>query len=937
MIAESELTVPIRPPAFATRYAILLLQCLLLLAGLLAVLWAGYLAATNRQNSRANGVTTPIAEGVAIGQTFVARYPDLAGVEAQLSTPGHVAARGATLIMHLKTAPGAATDLATSSIPPGETISDGSWYLFSFPPIADSQGKSYYVEFTSGQSGPGNALSIFRWQSDPKYPSDPYQFGTAYINRKPQQSDLAFGVRYTPSPIVAWQTMLGAALQGLSLSLRIVLASFGLLALMFCALLWFFRWRGIGMRTWLLRYALPIVLLATFVNGLLYVLLIPPWQGPDEHGHYTYVALLDRYGLSNRRVQALQWDRPGNDLDNILALKQTIVASMNRNDWTRRHMGDPLPGGTAFQPGPENIFLDFLWETRQPPTYYLLSALALRAARATGIPADPFVNPEVALRIMREVSLVLSLGIAALAWLAGKLLSRNRDSWLPLLLPLTVTLLPMNAFISSMASNDVMAELSATALFVCLVALVRRPFGWRAVWLAVLAILVGGLCVLSKSTAGVLVPPLLGLGLLLWAGSLLTAYLARRIGKHRARRLTPSLLIASLVLAAVSVVFLAFAPDGEASGWQDTSQGVANQRAPRVQSSMARDGLAFMQLPPGDLAYQWVDIPLGHPAMTMTLSVWVRVPTITGDPPRIGLLVDERGRLPRLGTDTLRSLEAWTTVTPTVAGAWVPATLSAPATVSDRKMMVRLMAGGAPTQFDSLSLDGTRAVAMSGQPSRITMPVLNPSFEIESIGMRASLERFVPTDEVEIIEELINRQSYDKVAVWQRFAYRQFRSFWGNFGWLSIPLPESVYALFNALVLGAFVGLAWSGLRRAGRWRWQDWLAPVCLVALGAIIVVGFARQMTSASILGVFTDPQGRYLFVMMTPVVWLLLSGLGALWSLFARSGALAARWAGADKLRPAGIYISMPWGVWLWSSGLIMFAGYSLLALILPYYYG
>ena len=63
------------------------------------------------------------------------------------------------------------------------------------------------------------------------------------------------------------------------------------------------------------------------------------------------------------------------------------------------------------------------------------------AMHCPGAIGNPFLH-------LRLGEVLLNLGVVALAWLAGKLLSRPRGAptWLPLVLPLTVALLPMRAF-----------------------------------------------------------------------------------------------------------------------------------------------------------------------------------------------------------------------------------------------------------------------------------------------------------------------------------------------------------------------------------------------------------------------------------------------------------------------------------------------------------
>nr|MBF6614798.1 DUF2142 domain-containing protein [Chloroflexota bacterium] len=818
---------------------------------------------------------------------------------------------------------------------------ENSWYLFSFPPIPNSKGKSLYMEIDSPDGNVDNALAFSRWLADPRLPSDPYRFGSFYRNGQPQQGDLAFGLHYSPPPQEVLLPVLGLASGGFSA---------GAIAIILLALLvagwavWHFvrlSHEPGGVRMWMARWSLVFVLAVGLINGLIYMLVIPPWQGPDEHGHFTYAVLLDKYGLSNERVQSLQWQEGGRDYNDLVAIKQVIVASMDRNDWTRRHAGDPAPGASAFPAGGANLYADFLWETRQPPAYYLLGALAIRAVRAVGIPVDIYSNPERALKIMRAVSVLLSLGVTGLAWLAGALLSPRKYPWLRLLLPLTVTLLPMHAFIASMASNDIFAEFCTTALFVALVALVRWPTGWRGASLVALSVALAGLCVAAKSTAAITAAPMLGLGLLVWVGILVTRLIEKRssgspANTKRKALVVPAALTGLLLLAAVGFMLLAFEPDNKAAAWQVGSSGQPSARAARLQSPSAHDGDYVMALAPGEMAYQWIDIPLPQPSLTITLSLWARLPQTGAVAPKAGLLLDERGRLPRLGNETLETVEGWATITPTIEGGWTPVTLVMPAPNVYRKAMLRLQAGDEPVQFDGLSIVGTRPGNAPGEVTRFVVPVSNPSLEDGSLSLRPALARVVPADEREIIDVLVNRQAFSKVAVFQRFAYRQFRSFWGNFGWLSVPLPENLYTIWNVVIVCAFVGLGWCGLRRAGRWRGSDWLVPVCLVTLGLIVIASFARQMSPAGTTGVFTDPQGRYLFVMMTPIAWMLLVGLGAAWALLAQlvRGASGALWA-RTALRQEE-HGRLPWGIWLSLNALFFFAAYSMASLIIPYYY-
>ena len=48
------------------------------------------------------------------------------------------------------------------------------------------------------------------------------------------------------------------------------------------------------------------VIYSAIAIGLLYMFLIPPWQGPDEPSHFAHIALLDRYGLDEGAVAGIR-------------------------------------------------------------------------------------------------------------------------------------------------------------------------------------------------------------------------------------------------------------------------------------------------------------------------------------------------------------------------------------------------------------------------------------------------------------------------------------------------------------------------------------------------------------------------------------------------------------------------------------------------------
>ncbi|MDQ3706039.1 MAG: DUF2142 domain-containing protein [Chloroflexota bacterium] len=956
------------------RWAITpLLRWLVVLAGLFALLISAYSSVTHWRSDGANAVSTPLVSGTSIGQTFVSRYPNLSALEVRVN-PQYFRGRddGATLVMHLREAPGNSPHVAISTLHVTGAVEESQYQRFTFPPIADSQDKTYYVEIESPDATPDNAPALLWWiQFDLNLPTDTYPGGTAYLNGQPQQSDLAFGLRYDPSPLDAFRGLAQHAAANVPKWLIILFLAAGALASLYAAYTSIQNPKSKiqNPKSKILSLSLPIALGVALANGVLFSLLVPPWQGPDEHGHYAYAALLYRQGLDDDAVQRLEWQEGGKDHQEALALKAAVVASMAEHNWTRLVSGHPTPGAPAFPQGGRDIYLELMWQIRQPAPYYWLCAISLHVANAVGAGIDPFVEAGAALRVMRFVSVLLNLGVVALAWLAGVLLGGRRLPWLRLALPLGVALLPMHTFIASVVSNDVISDLAVTALFVSLVALLKWPYGWRGVGLAALSVALLGAGAFAKLTALVSGGPLLGLGLLVWLGLLLTRHLPRwRVARLLSGRtgetgqsspvspyVVPAIVAAVFLMLCVVTTMLLFRPSPAVAGWQ--VPGGPSMRPDRVQMA-AHDGAYAIEVPPGQTVYQWVDLPWPHPPYTATLTFWAQqgkdaepgVFTTTVES-RAELLQDRRGTLSRIGAETLGQTLYSVPITPT-RGQWQQFSISNAGTNGDRKVWVRFTAGSTGLYVDDVSLAATPLLApdtsereRNGMPQEVRLRVFNPSMETGSLAVSGIGARILRGESLDIIDVLVNPQAFDKVAIWQRYAYRQFRSFWGNFGWLSIPLPEPGYGLLNVLILLVLVVLTWHGVRRLGSWTPFEWLGLVVLLALVATVFITFARMMGPLSTSGVHTDPQGRYLFGYTVPVLWLIFEGLNLAWS-WAAGLVRRANSSGEVRAVPAGsapVSVSignaaaaMPWGTWLWCATAAFFAGYCLLVLVVPYYY-
>ena len=125
-----------------------------------------------------------------------------------------------------------------------------------------------------------------------------------------------------------------------------------------------------------------------------------------------------------------------------------------------------------------------------------------------------------------------------------------------------------------------------------------------------------------------------------------------------------------------------------------------------------------------------------------------------------------------------------------------------------------------------------------------------------------------------------------------------FNSFWGQFGWMALPLQGWMYQLFQALTGLALAGLLLPrSMRREAssppderRFRQQSW------IVLGAVIVLAFAAYIFYNT---EFLQFQGRYLFPALIPLGLLLALGVDA-WRRWLLRGLPGAQWL------PVGVFL-------------------------------
>jgi hypothetical protein len=103
-----------------------------------------------------------------------------------------------------------------------------------------------------------------------------------------------------------------------------------------------------------------------------------------------------------------------------------------------------------------------------------------------------------------------------------------------------------------------------------------------------------------------------------------------------------------------------------------------------------------------------------------------------------------------------------------------------------------------------------------------------------------------------------------------RFVTVSFRSFWGQFGWMSVPLPDRYYQVLGLLTLAAIVGLVALALRRHWPGTTFAWLGL-------ALVLVGVVAGDLAYNLK--FVQPQGRYLFPALVPIATVYILGISGL----------------------------------------------------------
>ena len=227
---------------------------------------------------------------------------------------------------------------------------------------------------------------------------------------------------------------------------------------------------------------LAILALLTLVRGVLYLAITPAWQGPDEPGHFEYVALLSALG---------HIPKPRPDTESIPALTVAIndAARSQRFEQFQRpidiqRLDEQSPPVLA---GPREAGY-------QTPIYYLMLLPFFTLVRSQTILVQYYTLA------LTSVGLGVITVVAA-AMTVRTLLPANR--WAQLAVPLLVSFWPNQSFMTTRINNDNMATVLGALVFWAAAVIIRYgPRRWATLALVGLLVLAAN----AKGTALFLLP-----------------------------------------------------------------------------------------------------------------------------------------------------------------------------------------------------------------------------------------------------------------------------------------------------------------------------------------------------------------------------------------------------------------------------------------------
>ena len=601
------------------------------------------------------------------------------------------------------------------------------------------------------------------------------------------------------------------------------------------------------------RIKLNLVLFVALFQGLLYLLLLPPWQHYDEPTHFEYAWLI----VQRSRLPSTE------DIDPIM--RREVAASMLQHNfyWNLPKpdlMNDdhPIPIGYA--------------ELGHAPAYYVLVSLPLRLVRYLDITTQLYVARSVSL-VLFLLTVMVAAGLVRDLTPPGHLLR-----WAA---PLMLVLMPPFVDVMTAVNNDVGAVFVFSLFLWGSVRAICFGLSWRRAFWLVAAVL---LAVLTKTTAS--------MALVLVPLVVLIAFWIQRGWRWRWLMLS--------IVGICTLVLVAVFEWGDAAYWYRPASAPTQDPATRASDARAPLGshTVILEVTPEEQNRYLANPLLAQDVLRLTGKratvggwVWANQPATVGGP---GLLVGQwpQGSLNTITrpitVTTVPTFVAWTFTVPAETKAVQYALFGKPTERITQPLRILLdgaflVVGEYPTNTMPVFDDATANSGIwAGQ--RFTNLLRNPSGEQGWPRLRLWFEGavvpFLPRSPSQVLAALFDIERTGPVLLQSIFPF-VLDGFFTRFAWGHIALTGIPWLfLFRGLALVALVGCAkwviWSKVRSS-----RASVRPVLVfLGLAGALVWGNTIIWPLPMLWTEVWFPAARYAFPAMIPTVLMLVGGWCALW---------------------------------------------------------
>lgn len=220
-----------------------------------------------------------------------------------------------------------------------------------------------------------------------------------------------------------------------------------------------------------------LLLALTLVRELFFIAVVPPWQGPDELGHFEYVALT--YSLG--RLPA------SSNTEIVPELTRAINTSAEEHRFEMFNAFVRRAGIRSFSEKDPPVLIPGREAGYQQPAYYLLLLPIYALVKDRDIITQYYA--------LAMISSLLAVITVLAAWMTARLLFQN-NAFVQTLVPVLVAFWPTQTYMMSRLNNDNLATAVAAWTMWLIAALLKDGFNWRK------GFALGGLTLLAAFTKG---------------------------------------------------------------------------------------------------------------------------------------------------------------------------------------------------------------------------------------------------------------------------------------------------------------------------------------------------------------------------------------------------------------------------------------------------